>query len=195
MERKRGRKRKNPEESACYTVVSQQTLDLILCPSKIESDITRIYAGRWGPSQSHGRKRKRESGVGVGGENKRIRGPVSEWEKERASRRKGEWETGRKKERETHHGAQENPALRKGERQRKNYGERESEGNWDRNDRDVHLLHATLRAPFDSQSRGLLSPTLTRLSASQLSTTYLYKSRHTYTIRLYVWLIQQSYYM
>jgi len=37
--------------------------------------------------------------------------------------------TGRKKERESHHGAQESPVLRKGERQRKNYGERESEGN------------------------------------------------------------------
>jgi len=36
---------------------------------------------------------------------------------------------GRKKERESHHGAQESPVLRKGERQRKNCGERESEGN------------------------------------------------------------------
>jgi len=34
--------------------------------SKIESDIARICAGRSGPAQSHGRERKRESGVGVG---------------------------------------------------------------------------------------------------------------------------------
>ena len=136
MERKPERKRRNPEERACYTVVSQQTLDLILCPSKIESDITRIFAGRWGPAQSYGTERKRESGVGVGGENKRVRGPVAEWEKERARERKGERETGRNKERETHLGAQENSALREGERQRKNYGERESEGYWDRNNRD-----------------------------------------------------------
>jgi len=33
--------------------------------------------------------------------------------------------TGRKKEIESNHGAQESPVLRKGERQRKNYGERE----------------------------------------------------------------------
>ena len=33
-----------------------------------------------------------------------------------------------KEERETHLGAQKTPALREGERQRKNYGERESEG-------------------------------------------------------------------
>ena len=32
-----------------------------------------------------------------------------------------------KKEKESRHGAQESPTLRKGERQRKNYGERESE--------------------------------------------------------------------
>jgi len=35
--------------------------------------------------------------------------------------------TGRKKERESHHGAQESPVLRKGERQRKNYRAREIE--------------------------------------------------------------------
>jgi len=35
--------------------------------------------------------------------------------------------TVRKKERENRHGAQESPTLRKGERQRKNYGEIESE--------------------------------------------------------------------
>ena len=45
--------------------------------------------------------------------------------------------TGRKKEIESHHGAQESPVLRKGERQRKNYGERESEGNCNQNDRDT----------------------------------------------------------
>jgi len=33
------------------------------------------------------------------------------------------------KERESHHDAQESPALRKGERQRKNYRKRESQGN------------------------------------------------------------------
>ena len=32
-----------------------------------------------------------------------------------------------KKEKESRHGAQESPALRKGERQRKNFGERGSE--------------------------------------------------------------------
>jgi len=37
--------------------------------------------------------------------------------------------TGRKKEIESHHGAQESPVLRKGERQRKKYGERESKEN------------------------------------------------------------------
>ena len=138
MKRKRKRNSKNPEERACYTVVLQQTLDLILCLSKIESDITRICAGRWGPAQLYGRERKGESGVGVGGENKRVRGPVTEWENERARKRKGEWETGRKKEslRETHLGAQKTPAMREGESQRKNYGEREIEGYWDQNDRD-----------------------------------------------------------
>jgi len=35
-----------------------------------------------------------------------------------------------------HLSAQKNPALREGERQRKKYGERESEVYWDRNDRD-----------------------------------------------------------
>ena len=33
--------------------------------------------------------------------------------------------TGGKKEIESHHGVQESPVLRKGERERKNYGERE----------------------------------------------------------------------
>jgi len=37
--------------------------------------------------------------------------------------------TGRKKEIESNYGAQESPVLRKGERQRKVYRERESEGN------------------------------------------------------------------
>ena len=84
---------------------------------KIDSDITRIGAGRWDPSQSHGRERNRKSGGGVGGENKRVRGPVSEWEKERAcGHEKKRVKTGRKKEIESHHGAQEIPVLRKGER-------------------------------------------------------------------------------
>ena len=42
----------------------------------------------------------------------------------------------------------------------------------------LRLIHATLppaRAPFESQSWGLLSAIPTRLSASQLSTTYLYR--------------------
>jgi len=43
----------------------------------------------------------------------------------------------RKKEIESHHGAQESPVLRKGERQRKNYKERESQGNCNQNDRDT----------------------------------------------------------
>jgi len=75
MEKKRETKRKNPEESACHTVVSQQTLDLLLCPSKIESDITRISA-----EVHHSRmgERERESWVGVRGENQRVKGPVSE---------------------------------------------------------------------------------------------------------------------
>jgi hypothetical protein len=45
--------------------------------------------------------------------------------------------TVRKKERESRHGAQESPTLRKGERQRKNYGERESEENCNQNGRDT----------------------------------------------------------
>jgi len=86
---------------------------------KIESDITRICAGRWDPSQSRGRERKRKSGKGGGGENKRVRGPVSEWGRERTSEQeKRRVKTGRKKERESHHGAQERPTLIKGERQR-----------------------------------------------------------------------------
>ena len=43
----------------------------------------------------------------------------------------------------------------------------------------LRLVHATLppaRAPFESQSWGLLSAITTRLSASQLSTTYLYRA-------------------
>jgi len=35
IERKRERKRKNPEESACYTRVSQQTFDPIHCQFKL----------------------------------------------------------------------------------------------------------------------------------------------------------------
>jgi len=42
-------------------------------------------------------------------------------------KRKRRMKTVRKKERKCRHGAQESPALRKGERQRKNYGEVESE--------------------------------------------------------------------
>jgi len=105
---------------------------------EIDSDITRICAGRWNPLQSRVWERNRKSGGGVGGENKRVRGPVSEWERERASElEKRRVKTGRMKEIERHHGAQESPVLRKGERQRKKYGERESEGNWNRNNRDT----------------------------------------------------------
>ena len=45
--------------------------------------------------------------------------------------------TGGKKEIESQHGAQESPALRKGGRHRQNCGERESEGNWNQNNRDT----------------------------------------------------------
>ena len=73
MEKKRETKRKNPEESACHTVVSQQTLDLLLCPSKIESDITRISA------EVHhsrmGREKERELGGGWGRESESERSP------------------------------------------------------------------------------------------------------------------------
>jgi hypothetical protein len=44
-----------------------------------------------------------------------------------SEKRKRRVKTVRKKERECRHGAQESPTLRKGERQRKNYGEVESE--------------------------------------------------------------------
>jgi len=55
---------------------------------------------------------------------------ASEKESERASEQeKRRVKTGRKKERESHHGAPESPALREGGRQRKNCGERESKGN------------------------------------------------------------------
>ena len=53
----------------------------------------------------------------------------------------------------------------------------------------IRLLHATLpttRAPFDSQSWGLLSAIPTRLSTSQLSTTYLY-SANTLTLLAYIY--------
>jgi len=43
--------------------------------------------------------------------------------------------TVRKNESESRHGAQESPTLRKGERQRKNYGEIESEEKRDQNTR------------------------------------------------------------
>ena len=56
--------------------------------------------------QSHGRERKGQKRGRVVGENKRVRGPVSECERER-EKRKRRVKTVRKKERESCHGAQE----------------------------------------------------------------------------------------
>jgi len=69
IERKRERKRTNPEENTCYTVVSQKTLDLILCLSKT---IQISHASAQGAEVHHSRmgERERESGVGFGGANK-----------------------------------------------------------------------------------------------------------------------------
>ena len=57
MERKRERKRKNPEKSTCYTAVSQQTLDLILCPSKLN---WISHASAQGAEVYHSRMGERE---------------------------------------------------------------------------------------------------------------------------------------
>jgi len=102
MERKRETKRKNPEERACYTVVSQQTLDLIFCPSKLN---WISHESAKGAEVQHSRigERERESvGWGLG---ERIRElevllpseKKSERERERESERQGE----RKRERPT----------------------------------------------------------------------------------------------
>jgi len=98
---------------------------------KIELDITRICAGRWGLPQSCGSERKRGREGGGGGENKRVKGPVREQERERASKRKGERETEKKIEIETHHGTQEREWERK--KERATTTETASEENWDQN--------------------------------------------------------------
>jgi len=138
IESQREKKRKNPEESACYFRVSQQTLDLIHCQSKL---IRISRASAQGAEIHHIRVGEREIESVGGGFGERIRKLevllASKKESERASKEKGKWKTGRKQELEIHHGAQGTPVLKKGERQKKNYGERESEGNWNQNDRDT----------------------------------------------------------
>ena len=68
---------KNPEESACDTRVWQQKLDLLHCQSKLNwiSQGAEIHSVAWE------REKEIEKG-GVVGENKRVRGPVSECERE-----------------------------------------------------------------------------------------------------------------
>jgi len=89
IERQRERKRKNPEESAYYFRVSQPTLDLIHCQSKL---IWISHASAQGAEIHHsGRERNRKSGGGLG---ERIRELevllASEKESERASKEQGE---------------------------------------------------------------------------------------------------------
>jgi len=72
-----------------------------------------------------GERESDRMGGGIRGE-MIVRGPVSECERER-EKGKRRVKTVRKKERESLHGAQESSTLRNGERQRKNYGEIESE--------------------------------------------------------------------
>jgi len=101
IERKRERKSKKPEECARYFRVSQQTLDLIHCQSKLNRT-SHVYAQ--GAIIHHSRvgERERESVEGGLGERIRVLGPVSEWERERASEQeKRRVKTGRKEERKS----------------------------------------------------------------------------------------------
>jgi len=124
IERKRERKRKNPEESACYTRVSQQTLDPFCCQFKLNqishasTPGAEIHRSRMG-------ERKRDRMGGVLGERRELKVPLASVKQ--SEKRKRKVKTVRKKETEGLHRAQENPTLRKGERQRKKYGEIESE--------------------------------------------------------------------
>ena len=70
IKRQRKGKRKNPEESACYLRVSQQTLDLIHCQSKL---IRISHASAQGAEIHHGRVREREIESVGGGLGERIR--------------------------------------------------------------------------------------------------------------------------
>ena len=82
----RERKRKNPEESACYFRESQQTLDLIHCQSKL---IQISHASAQGAEIHYSRVCEREIERVGGGLGERIRELevllASEKESERAS--------------------------------------------------------------------------------------------------------------
>jgi len=101
LERKRERKRKNPEERACYTIVAQQTLDLILCQSKLNWISHESAQGAEVHHSRMGERKRERVGWGLG---KRIRElevllpseKKSEREREKESERQGE----RKRERE-----------------------------------------------------------------------------------------------
>jgi len=103
IERKRERQRKNPEENACYFRVSQQTLELIHCQSKLNQI---SHASAQGAEIYHSRVGERERERVGGGLGERIRELkillASEKESERASKKKGERKLGeRKRERAT----------------------------------------------------------------------------------------------
>ena len=107
--------------------MSQQTLDLIHCSQNKLGYRTHLRRALRFITVAWEREKQKERGGGVG---ERIRGLevllASEKESERASKRKGEWkQADRKKERATM--ARRRALFRV--RQRKNYGERESEGN------------------------------------------------------------------
>ena len=70
LERKRERKRKNPEERACYTIVAQQTLDLILCQSKLNWISHESAQGAEVHHSRMGERKRERVGWGLG---KRIR--------------------------------------------------------------------------------------------------------------------------
>jgi len=117
----------------CFNRVLQQIPDPMHCPVKIESDITRICAGRWGPPQSRGRERKRERGVGGLRERLRVLEVLLASKKEseqtrdkKSERREKEWEK------------DPLPHEVKGGKEKKERGktterenERASKGNWD----------------------------------------------------------------
>jgi len=72
-------------------------------------------------------ERERDTVRGILGERMRELEVLFAIAKESEKKGKKRVKTVSKKEKESRHGAQESPTLRKGERQRKNYGERESE--------------------------------------------------------------------
>jgi len=85
--------------------VQQQKLDLLHCQSKLNRISHASAQGAEINSVAWKREKEIEKG-GVVGENKRVRGPVSECERER-EKGKRRVKTVRKKEKESCHGAQE----------------------------------------------------------------------------------------